>query len=118
MSAFQARLARVAGRAKRLKICEIEGQIGTRAHRLDMIAFQATTGTALNAFPAIPPLSLKPQRSPTRIAINPGTVSYEAHTNPRLLVSGRATMRAPSATEITVAAQASILPRLLPLVSL
>lgn len=60
MPTFDARFARMAGRAEALQIAQIEAQLGRIPHRLDVIDLEPPARPALDAGPAIAPQRLEP----------------------------------------------------------
>jgi hypothetical protein len=56
---FDSCFARVAGRAERLEVRQVEAKLGMRPHRLDVIDLKPTDSAALNAAPAVTPLRLQ-----------------------------------------------------------
>ena len=60
VTAFNARLACVAGRTKALEIVEVKRQFRMRSDGLNVIDFEASARAAFDAAPAIAPQSLQP----------------------------------------------------------
>ena len=75
MAAFNARLARVAGRAKALEIVEVEREFRMGSHGLDVIDFEASARRTPHAFELITAKRSLAQRFPARRACHPAAMT-------------------------------------------